>query len=139
LAWLAAPIVDGKGVRGKSRRQQIISLAEVSDEDPDFQFPEKGPLEYLINYLSEIGEAELNGENLTSIGWQTMRAWAEMTGTQLTSGEALSVHQLSGVYVSQYYQSSDAACPAPHLGNLPARDEIADKMKTLFSMLRSNK
>jgi hypothetical protein len=139
LAWLAAPIVDAKGVRGKSRRQQIISLSEVSDEDPDFQFPDKGPLEYLINYLSEIGEAELNGENLTSIGWQTMRAWAEMTGTKLTSGEALAVHQLSGVYVSQYYQSSDAACPAPHLGNLPARDEIADKMKSLFSMLRSNK
>lgn len=139
MAWLAAPIVDAKGQRGKSRRQQIISLAEVSDEDPDFQFPDKGPLEYLINYLSEIGEAELNGENLTSIGWQTMRAWAEMTGTKLTSGEALAVHQLSGVYVSQYYQSSDAACPAPHLGNLPARDEIADKMKSLFSMLRSNK
>ena len=93
MAWLAAPIVDAKGQRGKSRRQQIISLAEVSDEDPDFQFPDKGPLEYLINYLSEIGEAELNGENLTTIGWQTMRAWAEMTRTQLTSGEALAVHQ----------------------------------------------
>jgi hypothetical protein len=139
LAWLAAPIVDSKGKRGKSRRQQIIAASNVSGEDPDFQLPEKGPLEYLIHYLSEIGEAELNGENLTTIGWVTMKAWSEMTGTQLTSGEALGIHQLSSVYVSQYYQSNDPSCPAPHFDVIPVRDEVAYKMKSLFAMLRSPK
>jgi hypothetical protein len=139
LAWLAAPIADAKGVKGKSRRQQILSLSELSEDEPDFELPEKGPLEYLINYLSEIGEADLIGDNLTTIKWGTMMAWSEMTGVKLTSSESLGLQRLSAAYVSQYYKSSDGSCPAPHIEALPARDEIANKMKSLFAMLRSSK
>jgi len=139
LAWLASPIVDAKGQRGKSRREQIIRISEISDDEPEFQLPDKGELDYLINYLSEIGEAELNGGNLTLIGWERMQAWSNMTGTILTAGEALGLRSLSGAYVSQYYHASDSACPAPHIESLPARDEVAEKMKSLFTMLRGNK
>lgn len=100
--------------------------------------PDPGQLEYLINYLSEIGEAEIDGGHLSIIGWRTMQAWADMTGIKLTAGEALGLRRLSGAYVNQYYQSESSSCPAPHMAKIPAREEVARKMKSLFSMLRSH-
>lgn len=137
MAWLSAPIVDSQGRRSKSRREQMTRLAETADEEPDYQMPDPGPLEYLLGYLAEIGEAEISGGHLSIIGWRTMQAWADMTGVRLTAGEALGLRRLSSAYVSQYYQSESSSCAAPHLATIPAREEVASKMKSLFSMLRS--
>lgn len=116
----------------------MLRLSEASeDEDEDEEeLPDPGPLEYLINYLSEIGEAEISGGHLSTIGWQTMNSWTEITGTNLTTEEALGVRRLSFAYVSQYYQAESISCPAPYLAKIPAREEIESKMKSLFSMLR---
>lgn len=64
-------------------------------------------------------------------------AWSQLTATVLTPGEVLAVRHLSAVYVDQYHKSERPECTAPHIGELPARDAVADKMKTLFAMLRS--
>lgn len=115
----------------------MVRLSETSEEDED-ELPDPGPLEYLINYLSELGEAEISGGHLSVIGWQTMNAWADNTGVNLTAGESLAIRRLSSAYVSQYYQSEQASCPAPYLARIPVREEIESKMKSLFSMLRGN-
>lgn len=116
----------------------MLRLSETSEDEDEEELPDPGPLEYLINYLSEIGEAEISGGHLSIIGWQTMNSWAEITGTNLTVEEALGIRRLSSAYVSQYYQSESSSCPAPYLSRIPVREEIESKMKSLFSMLRGH-
>lgn len=123
----------------KSRRAQIETLAESAGEEPDYQLPDAGESQYLLDILNEIGEAKWNGEKLVSIDWQDLNAWMQVTGSELTAGEAVVIRHLSGVYLSQHYESLETGCIAPHITAPQNRAVIEDKMKSLFAMLRGNK
>lgn len=127
-----------KGQR-KTRRAQIETLAESVNEEPDYQLPDVGESQYLIEILGEIGEAKWNGEKLISIDWQDLNAWVNVTGSQLTHGEIVAIKHLSGIYLSQHYESIEPGCAAPHLTAPQNRAVIEDKMKSLFAMLRGTK
>ena len=81
----------------------------------------------------------MSGERLTTIDWQDIEAWINATQADLTPGEAVILRSLSNVYVSQYYESLDSGCVAPHLTAPQNRVVIENKMKSLFAMLRGNK
>mgnify|MGYP007065673354 CR=1 FL=1 len=98
--------------------------------------PDMGVADYFTSLLSEVGEARLNGERIASLTWEEIRAWQCATGVQISPGEAESIRYLSSCYVSQYYQSIEPECPAPHIERPRNREEVASKMKSLFAMLR---
>lgn len=98
--------------------------------------PEIGAADYLVQILSEIGEAKLSGDHITAIDWPDIQAWSDVTGANLTPGESITIKGLSSVYVAQYYDSLDPSCASPNIERLKDREVIAGKIKSLFSMLR---
>ena len=100
--------------------------------------PEAGLLLYLIEALSEIGEAKFTGEVVSPIDWTDIKSWSDVTGADLNPGEANAIRVLSSAYVAQYYESLDKGCPPPNIERLKNREVVATKIKGLFSMLRGS-
>lgn len=114
-------------------------LASRSGQYAEDQLPEPGALEYLLNYLSEVGEAKVNGEHLCVIGWEDFSTWSAMTGIQLSPGETLALRRLSAAYVDQQWRSKDASCPSPTLDEERSRASVEKKIGSLFALLRKPK
>lgn len=105
--------------------------------EPEYQLPDAGLAGYLVDALTEIGEAKFTGEHITSIGWIEISAWMAATKSNLTPGEAVALRNLSSVYVTQHYLSLDAACVSPNIEKPKDPEIVAGKMKNLFAMLRN--
>ena len=101
--------------------------------------PEIGEVGYLLDYLSEIGEAKFSGDFVGQIDWQEIIAWSSLTDTHLTPGETLALRRLSSAYVDQFLKSKDRGCFSPVTPEIPRRDLIAQQVKSMFSILRSAK
>lgn len=132
LAWLNAT-PSGRKV---SRLRQIQIDAESEGEEPEYDLPDVAGIEILVSILSEIGEANARGGHLSQVEWADIEAWAKVTGESITPWEAVTVRYLSGVYVNQYYASSDPGCVAPVLPQPKSREIIASQFESLFSMMR---
>jgi hypothetical protein len=98
--------------------------------------PDLGEAVYFTSLLFEIGEARLSGERIASLSWEELRAWMDVTGSDISPGTAESLRHLSTCYVSQYYESIDPGCTSPHIETPPNREQVEGKMKSLFAMLR---
>lgn len=130
---MAATPKDGK----RSRRAQIEYMAEISGFDAEYDLPELDGAEYLVEALSELGEGRVSGDRLIAISWTDIKAWADATGSIMTPGEVIILRNLSRIYVNQYYDSIDPACMSPCIADRPPVEDVAAKMKSLFSMLRN--
>ena len=104
-------------------------------DDADYGFPERGALAYLIGYLSEMGEAQSSGVGMAAISWQEIRAWTELMGVTLTSGESKAVRMLSAAYVAEYYRADGKDCASPCAKEV-SPETLNNKIKSLFAMLR---
>jgi len=116
--------------------RQMDKLAESADVDPEYQMPDIGEAEYLVSALSEVGEGKISDGRLTSIDWVDIKAWIDVTGAEISPGEAEALRMLSSVYVSQYYEAMEKGCPSPNIEKLKDREVIASKVKSMFAMLR---
>lgn len=72
----------------------------------------------------------------TSIDWVDIKAWIDVTGAEITAGEAEAIRELSATYVSQYYKSMEKGCLSPNIERPKNRELIASKIKNMFAMLR---
>lgn len=88
---------------------------------------------YLLEYLSEIGEARPSGNSLTSIDWQEIKAWQMMTGVKISSWDAQMLKHLSGVYVGQYHQAEDPNCPPPAM-EIPSEAVLQRRLESLMKV-----
>lgn len=61
----------------------------------------------------------------------------DVTGSEITAGEAEAIKGLSSVYISQYYESIEKDCPSPNIERPKDKDVIAGKIKSMFAMLRN--
>lgn len=113
-------------------------LAESEGETPDYNLPCIEEADYLVGMIAEIGEAKSHGQSLVQIEWQDILSWIEVTGAQISPGEAEAMKSLSGAYVSQYYQSLDSGSVSPVAPRQANREAVASKMHSLFAMLRGN-
>jgi len=120
----------------ESRQSQIKLLAESNGVEPEYQLPEIGEAEYLVSALSEIGEGKISGERLTSIDWIDIQAWIEITGAEISAGEAEAIKELSVTYISQYYEATEKGCPSPNIERPKTKEAIAGKIKNMFALLR---
>lgn len=86
--------------------------------------------------MSELGEASTINEGLAAQSWQEIEAWSNLTGTYLNPVEYIALIRLSRSYVSQYFESLEVGCGSPCIDELPNKDQVANKLKVLFAMLR---
>ena len=120
-----------------TRAAQIDLNSEQSDFDPEYHLPEV-ELRYLLDVLSEIGEAKVGEKSLMPIEWIDIKSWADLTGSNLTPREYSVLKMLSHVYVRQYNESLEVNCPSPHLARLPDSATVEQKLKSLFAMFRKD-
>lgn len=135
MAWLSA---IPKGAK-QSRIKSIELASESQGCEPDYDLPDIGDAEYLVSYLSEVGEGQADGGNLRPTNWSDFDSWIGATGTRLTAGEVVAMKRLSVAYVAQYNDSFGAGCPPPSINEAPQKEVVENKMKMLFSMLRGSK
>lgn len=136
LAWLSC-IPKGSG---ESRMSQIDRLALIGGEEPEYNLPWESATHYLVEMLSEIGEARSESGFLKSQSWAEINAWRDLNGIDLSGDEVKAIMDLSIAYSSQYNESVDVDCMQP---NAPvdevAVDRVSSKLSTFFKMLRASK
>jgi len=128
LAWLSV-IPQGKSQTRMETMQQL-------DEDADLNLPEVHATAYLIDALNEIGQARMTGDRMTSIDWQEIESWKRATDSSMRPWELRAIKSLSEAYVSQYYASLKPGEPQPNSRQLPDKDVVTSRLKSLFSMMR---
>jgi len=111
----------------------MAQMDKVSD-DPDYGLPEIGPLEHIVAWLVEIGEAQQTGGGLATVTWQELRAWAAASGLTLSPFEYQALRRLSAAYVDQYYAAHGTNVASPCFE--ADRDRVEEKARSLFALLR---
>lgn len=71
------------------------------------------PAPHITARLSEIGLCEAAGMGVVPLSWQTIDAWARLTGVQLAPWEARLIRKLSSDYVSMTRKAESENCPPP--------------------------
>ncbi len=66
-----------------------------------------------MHYAYELGLQKSGGMGMIPIDWVDIKAWAELTGTELHAEESKLLRELSFLYVSTYNSSKSHDCPAP--------------------------
>jgi hypothetical protein len=92
---------------------------------------------YLLEYLSEIGEARHSGTMLSPVDWQEIKAWQDATGVELSAWDAKVIRRLSSVYVAQYFDAGDPNCPPPWMPSQPSGERITKRLNSMISALEN--
>jgi hypothetical protein len=69
---------------------------------------------YLVNLLDEIGAAQQSSMGLSPLTWQEIKAWKELTDTDITSWELLLIRHLSILYTTELSQGGSPKRKAPY-------------------------
>lgn len=85
----------------------------LSKRSPNRELPDVIVAPYLIQYAHELGLQKNTGMGVAPIEWVDIKAWAQLTGTELYPEESKILRELSFHYVSQYNISKAHDCPAP--------------------------
>lgn len=111
LGWLnSAPDKDYKPPKQKTRFE-VLSISETYAHAKEL--PEIKGVEYLVNWMTEVGLYKQSGFGLVPVDWVDIKAWAEMTGTRFTAEEALALMAASRAYCAEYSQGSNPQRVAP--------------------------
>jgi len=132
LAWLTAVPKNSK----RSRRSIIDATAEANGIEPEYGLPDVAPVQYVVEVLSDMGEAVVEGSVLRQLNWTDIADWQRSTGVVLTYWECAALHRLSGAYVNQFNKALEPSCPRPVVDELPSRVEVAQKMRMFASLFR---
>jgi len=106
----------------------------LSDAGREPEFPEV-TLDYLANYLIDVGPAASGGMGATPITHLEIRAWQENTGICLTPWEARTLRHLSREYVSEIVAGADATRPAPYMPQSVGTERIAKDLRSAISAM----
>jgi len=128
LAWLNTT------PRGKSK-SRLETMQDI-DEDADLNLPDVIETAYLIDALNEIGQAKMSGDRMTAIDWQEIESWRRATESSMRPWELRAIKSMSEAYVSQYYASLEPGVVQPNAPELPDKNVVESRLKSLFSMMR---
>lgn len=78
--------------------------------------PDIDGAEQIIAWLDEIGFYRVGDMGIRPIDWQELKAWADMTATELTPQQSISIIKASQSYVSAYQSGSNPNAPDPSTG-----------------------
>jgi hypothetical protein len=65
------------------------------------EIPDAGDMAYLLEMLFEAGPTVATPMGDTPLGWSDLRAYAEMTGTDLDPWEARTLREMSAAYLAE--------------------------------------
>jgi len=102
LGWLNAP-QDGRD--NKSR------IEDFGDSHPICKLPEADPL--LVSHFRKVGPCMGSGMGAFSVTWQELKAYSDMSASNLTAWEADQVIMMSKLYCS-YLQIGKKPTPPPY-------------------------
>ena len=80
-------------------------------DDPRLKLPDHEKGGYLLDVFSELGFARQGPE---PVNYQEIKAYCELTDTELTPWEVETVRMLSDAYVVQLLRSKESNAPAPY-------------------------
>ncbi len=120
MAWLhATPKPPDGSQRAAMKGQTLISRLDQYKRDGITPQMPPVTMPHIIDRLVEIGMTDANG---MTVGWQTLRAWSEMTCVRLSPWEARLLRQLSSAYVSEGRAAESENCPPPWRGEMTDRE-----------------
>lgn len=96
--------------------------------------PKLGSESYLLDVLFEIGTSKQGANGLIPLDWVDIKAYCDLTATQLTREEVLIIKSLSSDFVSQINASRNPHEPPPF-----ADDALKNAAKVLFANHPNNK
>lgn len=99
------------------------------------QLPDVTLAPYLAQYLIELGIYKSTGMGLAPLDWVDIRAWVELTGTEILPEEARILRELSAVYLSHSNKGKEPDAPAPFL----ERETTADRGANIKEQMQAFK
>jgi len=85
--------------------------------------------------LLEIGPGKLTDAGVVPVEWIDIKAWAEMTKTDLPGHESLLIRQLSKDYCNQYVKGRKPSCPEPG-DPVEVRKNVAVSFRNIVKQFR---
>jgi hypothetical protein len=110
LGWLNAP-QDGRD--GKSR------IEDFGDSHPICKLPDADPL--LVSHFRKVGPCLGVGMGVYPVTWQELKAYSELSGSNLTAWEAEQIIMMSSRYCN-YLQIGKKPTPPPYEREFTAED-----------------
>jgi hypothetical protein len=101
-------VKDGKGreTRHPARIEEFKAI-KAEPPMPPLSVPQ------FFDMLMEIGPVEPAGMGEAPIGWQTIAAWADLTGARVSPWQARLLRDLSKAYLTERVAAEDPVWPAP--------------------------
>ncbi len=86
-------------------------------------------------YIGDLGHANSNGNGLSPVSYQEIKAWSELTGIELNGWEATTLRDLSIAYIIGHSTGRDPAS-APFWQSMNFnKDHVAKGMRSMFSSM----
>ena len=104
-AWLMT-------VPDKEKQTRLDRLQATGS--PLAELPELDGLQYLAEYLMEVGPVESTGMGPAPLSYREIASWSEATDTHLSPWDAQMLRHLSRVYVRAAHDAKEPSAPAPY-------------------------
>jgi hypothetical protein len=144
MAWLnAAP--EPRPAKAPPPKPEPISRRRKIEETGGVLPLPDCPSEQLVKWLFEIGPVMSSGMGPMPITWSELKAWQELTGTELEPWEARTLVALSREFAGEAVAAAKIDCPAPFSTELSdsEREKVASAvsrgMRALAASQRVNK
>jgi hypothetical protein len=91
----------------KESRGEVMKRAGITPAMPEIS------ASWFIDWLTDLGFVENTGMGSAPIGWITLRAWQDLTGTPLQPWEARLIRKLSSLFISARSEGEDPLAQPP--------------------------
>lgn len=134
MAWLDS--VPEKQFGGKTEKRKDL----LNENSWELKVEYEGGMQYILDYLGEIGYFEIGAFGIIGVTWDTLNSWKKLTHTPINARESIMLFVLSSIYVDQYRISADNACLPPITKEVEIdRENISNKIKTILSGYKRKK
>jgi len=98
----------------ESNKEKLSRLDQLHEHHIHRILPPVEDGDYLLEMLNRCGMVSQGAGGITSISWQEIKAFKELSGEEIDWWEADVLMSMSHAYVSMYHRASDANMPPPY-------------------------
>lgn len=133
MAWLNSSADKGEHRVSRLERRRVVK--GDGEQEPIPMPPLEGDEAYMIKLLMELGPVVNNGMGINGVSWQDINSWTLLTGVELSSWQASTLHLMSKAYANEYSRSNGENTHAPYIpeaDDQEARDRVSAGLKSFF-------